>query len=162
MSTWEMVFRDGSVLARLLKQLIEQMNPWDPKARFLEENIPHHQCSIMDIEKARLASPIRREVLDATAEWAAMCLARWDYANEAGVVWEPYEQYEVNKFLLDLGVLGKSWRMATPIASLHMCVNPIGTLTCFNLGVLRSLLWDPNNYRINGSSDTLMEPATDM
>ncbi|KAG0593862.1 hypothetical protein M758_UG026100 [Ceratodon purpureus] len=116
----------------------------------------------MDIENARMASPMWREVIDASAEWAAVRLTRWDYMNEVGAVWEPFETYEINKFLLNWGALGQSWRMNTPLASCRLRLDPIGTLNCVELDVLRRLLWDPENKRIEVEDGEVLEPAGDI
>ena len=121
--------RDG-VLARLLTELTQTQSGQD------ETSPDRAACTIQDIGNARLASPMWREVIDSTAEWAAVRLAAWDYANESSPLWEAF----FVSFFLNWHVFGKSWRMRTPIAIRHLRVDPIGTLNCADLHVLRALL----------------------
>ena len=135
MASWETVIRDG-VITRLLTQMTQPKNEWDAPPRMAGELFPRQQCTILEVENIRLASAMWREVVDSSAEWAGVRLARFDFANEVGVPWEPFPQYELDVFLINWGFLGESWKMDTPITSRHLRLDPIGAFTCVDLDVL--------------------------
>ena len=139
MASWEIVVCDG-VLASLLRQMVTNSAPYVQAAADAWNPGVVHICTIADIENFRLASPMWRRMVDSTPEWAALRLARWDFANEAGVPWLPYEEYEVNHMRRNWDVFGFTWHMATPISSRRLRLAPVGSLFCSELDQLRTLL----------------------
>ncbi|KAG0573093.1 hypothetical protein KC19_VG148100 [Ceratodon purpureus] len=148
MASWEMAVCDGP-LSELLRQLT--VRP-DPAAEFwLGPGAQPRRTAyvIQDLENARLASPLWRDSIDNSPEWAMIRLARWDHSNEVGHVWLPYDDYVMNHFYLSWNVFSTSWTMGTPIACPRLCKDPIGWLTEYELDALSTLLWDPTNIRID-------------
>ncbi|KAG0595359.1 hypothetical protein M758_UG160600 [Ceratodon purpureus] len=128
MASWEIVVCDR-VLTELLSRLTRRPNTWDGDWVGAAGEIPHSARVIQDLENARLASPLWRDIIDESPEWAMIRLSRWDYSNELGVVWEPYDDYVVNRFFLSWETFNTSWTMATPIACPRIRKDPVGWLT---------------------------------
>ncbi|KAG0595796.1 hypothetical protein M758_UG198300 [Ceratodon purpureus] len=159
MATWEIVVRNG-VLSRLLSQLMQTVNSWDGPVFVPRGLYPGQKCLIMDVENARLASPMWSEAINSSVEWAAIRRARQDFSNEVGVLWEPYERYELSRFLTNWQTLGYSWQMSTPISSRRLRLGPIGLLSAVELDVLFALL--PNNTHLDVLKGGQLEPAVEM
>ncbi|KAG0623383.1 hypothetical protein M758_3G170600 [Ceratodon purpureus] len=81
MASWEAVIRDGP-LVTMLRQMTVSPSPWDYADFVVPPHLPSPLCSIADIENARGVSPRWRELIDNSAEWAAVRLARYDYSND--------------------------------------------------------------------------------
>ena len=155
------MIRDG-VLANLLKQMVHNNSPWDVDPNNEWNTGTVLVCTIADIENARLASPMWRGVIESSPEWAALRLARWDYANETDVPWLTYEVYEHNRMIQNWDLLGSTWHMATPISSRRLRLAPVGSLSCPELNQLRNLLWNPDNYRVHVDVGAVLEADTDL
>ncbi|KAG0604035.1 hypothetical protein M758_10G139200 [Ceratodon purpureus] len=148
MASWEMAVCDGP-LSELLRQLTQRV---DPALEFWDGPGAHQRrtpCVIQDLENARVASPLWRDIIDNSPEWAMIRLSRWDHSNEVGVVWEPYDDYVMSRFYQSWTLFSTSWTMATPIPCPRLRKDPIGWLTEVELSALRNLLWDPANTRID-------------
>ncbi|KAG0627140.1 hypothetical protein M758_2G176600 [Ceratodon purpureus] len=148
-ASWPMIVCDG-ILTDLLTRLTGRPSNWEANWNGTATGGTLHTTSVIaDIENARLASPLWRDIIDESQEWAMIRLSRWDYSNEVGVVWEPYEDYVVNRFFLLWETFNSSWTLATPIACPRIRMDPMGWLTETELSVLRSHLWDLENMRIS-------------
>ncbi|KAG0593793.1 hypothetical protein M758_UG019700 [Ceratodon purpureus] len=147
MASWEAVIRDG-VLLTMLRQLRQSPSAWDYPGFNAPDDLPQYLCSIKDIDAARHVSPRWKELIENTAEWACIRLARFDYANEVGGKWGTFEEYELNGFLQNWELFGHSWRMSVPIPFVHLQHFPVARMTCGDLATLRGLLRDSNNVRI--------------
>lgn len=113
----------------------------------------------MDVENAQLASPMWRAVIDASPEFAALRLARYDFASETSPPWLPYEDYELNRFFVNWSAIGSSWKLENPIASRRLRLAPIGALTNAELQALRTELQHPLNVRIELKEGEKILPA---
>ncbi|KAG0574795.1 hypothetical protein KC19_VG292000 [Ceratodon purpureus] len=119
-------------------------------------------CSIQDIQNARDASLLWKSTIDASLEWAALRLARWDYTQEAGVIWLPYEEYVVNNLLQNWALFLQSWIMQTPITCPRLRLQALGALSESELSALRTLLWNPGNRSINSCVGEMLSSAPDI
>ncbi|KAG0573054.1 hypothetical protein KC19_VG144700 [Ceratodon purpureus] len=162
----DVVIRDEP-LCSLMRELTESPSNWELLDLPNSAPIPRQKCTIANVENARNVSPRWREVIDDSAQWASVRLARWDYNREEGVHWEPYEEYITTRFLQNWGVMGPSWLMSAPIGFVHLQSYPISRLTDGDLVALRNLLWDSNNRQIHvprggfllASPDTWVSPV---
>ena len=161
MANWEIVIRDG-VLASMLRELMQDNSPWDQDAANFWYDGRHVVCTIADIENARLTSPMWRATIDSSPEWAALRLARWDYANEVDIPWLSYEQYEMNRMRQNWDLFGSTWRMATPIPSRRLRLSPVGSLTCPELDQLRNLLNVYENRRVEVEDGEILEADPEL
>lgn len=161
MASWETVVRDG-VLKELLRQLTVGPSSWDGMDLPDGAQYPLQLCTFMDIENVRIASPMWRAIIDASPEFAALRLARFDYANEPAPLWETYKQFELHAFFRNWARLGTSWRLATPLTSRRLRLAPIGCLTCAELDTLRTALGNPMNTIIEVANGATVLPAADI
>lgn len=161
MATWELVIRDG-VIQAMLRDLFVLKNLWDePEGRGVPTwNLT--RTTITDVEYARDASILWKCVIDVSPEYSCLRLARWDYAQEMGLAWEPFEEYIPNRMRLNWMVFSESWKMGSPIMSRRLRLNPIGTLSELELSTLRSLLWDRTNTRVDVPPGTFVLHALDL
>ena len=79
MAAWEAVVIEDA-LCPLLRQLTENPSTWDFNESEDSAPLPRQLASIRDVELARNVCPRWRDVIDNSAQWAAIRLARWDYA----------------------------------------------------------------------------------
>ncbi|KAG0573227.1 hypothetical protein KC19_VG159900 [Ceratodon purpureus] len=161
MASWE-IFFCGDVLTQLLSQLSRRPTAWDEDWNGGEAVTQKTIAVIQDIENFRLASPLWRDIIDDSLEWALIRLSRWDYGNEVGPVWEEYNDYIVNRFFLSWETFNTTWTMATSIADPCIRMDPVGWLTKLELSILRSHLWDPSNVRINVAEGATRRHAHDI
>ena len=139
MASWEEVIRDG-VLLTLLRQMRERRDGWEYPGFQAPEDLPPYLCSIRDIESCRNVSKMWRDVIDNSAEWACVRLARHDWSNEVGTPWESFEEYELTRFLQNWEYLGHSWNLANPLGGAHLQSFPVSCLTGGDLATLRTAL----------------------
>ena len=156
MASWESLVCDG-VVQELFTQLTARPGPWDECAI-----TPSPPDVIRDLENLRLASPLWCDIIDSSPEWACIRLARLDFQNENGVAWEAYEPFVMNRFFQTWDTICKSWRMATPIASRCLQLDPLGWLSDTELETLRGLLWDPMNEKIVVENGSVLRNAPDI
>ncbi|KAG0596381.1 hypothetical protein M758_UG248600 [Ceratodon purpureus] len=161
MSSWEMVVCDN-VLSSLLSQLNAEPNAWDREWVGPDAHVSNITRVIQNIENARLASPLWRDIIDDSPEWALIKLSCFDFQNELTPVWEPYENYVVNRFFLSWKTFNQPWTLATPITCPRIRMDPLGWLTDQELSVLRSHLWDPANVRIDVEEGDTIRHARDI
>lgn len=160
-ASWEMVVRDG-VLARMLQDMGKELNPWDAADPPFGPPVRPTVCTFADVDSARWAYESWREVIDASWEWAALRLARWDLAQEQGVMWLGREEYEMSRFSEVSRIFGRSWRMGTPIADDHLRLAPVGQLTCTELHSLRTLLRDTPKEEILVPEGERLRPHSEI
>ncbi|KAG0571829.1 hypothetical protein KC19_VG046400 [Ceratodon purpureus] len=161
MASWEMVVCDG-VLSRLLTQLTTKPTVWDEDWDGSAAIVPNTTRVIRDIENARLASPLWRDIIDESPEWALIRHSRYDFENEVQPVWESYDSYVVNRFFLSWETFNESWTLATSISCPRVRMDPLGWLTDLELSILRSHLWDPANIRIDVEDGSTIRHARNI
>ncbi|KAG0596858.1 hypothetical protein M758_UG289800 [Ceratodon purpureus] len=161
MALWESPVCDD-VLSKLLQRLTVRPCAWDSDFVPGAPGSVNMPCTIKDIEMARNASPLWRDIIDDSPEWAAIRLARYDFDNEVGVIWEAYKPYVMSRSFVTWEVFSTSWKMHTPIVSRRLRLDPIGWLSEVELATLRSLLWDPENVRINVEEGGTIRHAPDV
>ena len=103
-----------------------------------------------------------RRVIDVSPEYSYLRLVRWDYAQEMGVAWEPFEEYIPHRMRPNWMLFSESWQMGAPITSRRLRLCPIGLLTEIELSTLRTLLCDRANLRLDVPEGTSVAHSPDL
>ena len=114
--TVEMAVCDN-IISKMLSQLTRRPSPGEAEwygPGHVSRDFPY---VITDLENARSASPLCRDIIDESPEWALITLARFDFGNEVEAVWETYNEYIAHNFFRHWDVCSTSWILATPILS---------------------------------------------
>ncbi|KAG0575000.1 hypothetical protein KC19_VG309800 [Ceratodon purpureus] len=135
MASWEMAVCDGP-LSALLSQLTLRPDPaaeyWDGPGA-----VPRRSpCVLQDIENARLASLLWRDIIDSSSEWALIRLSRWDHSNEVGALWETYDEYIMNRFFQSWDLFSTLSEMANPVACPRLRKDPLMPSPALGMSVI--------------------------
>ncbi|KAG0554091.1 hypothetical protein KC19_12G061700 [Ceratodon purpureus] len=135
------------VLQKLLSEVARGPDPWDYVFTDQSWEAPAI-CTFEDVDRARAVCKLWKNTVDASAEYATIRLARFEYAQVAADNWNEKAEFEAARFNMSWNIFSTSWVMAVPFSDARYRTLPLGSFTNSELLHLRERLSGPGNTPI--------------
>lgn len=149
------------VLQTLLAEVSRGPDPWESVAVGCSWEAPA-EFTLADVDRARAVCKLWRDTVDASAEYATIRLARYDYAQVAADNWVSKDEYEAAQFNMSWSIFSTSWLMAVPFSDVRFRDLPLSSLTTAELRHLRERLSGPGNTPIWVDEGQRLHPRPDI
>ena len=156
-ASWEEAIRDG-VLKALLEDNAVGLKPWDLAPPPYGPRVPRKVCTLADLKSCRETSSAWKEMIDSSAEWAAHCLAKYEW-DQIVSKWDDPAVFKARRFEMTWRVFGKSWRLVAPFAYDALRVAALGTLNEEELLEVWKELWSNTNTEIEVADGEKLHPS---